>query len=119
MRDPASLLRLVIEFIFILLGALLLWVALTGRYFFDRRSWAWILLGALLVLFGARGLYRAIHSAAATEERIRGASHALVGLSMLGVAGLPFEFVGPLLGVAGGVLIVRGLATAVLVLRAP
>ncbi len=117
MRGPASMLRVVIEFIFILLGALILWVAVTGRYFFNRRSVGWIALGAALVVLGARSILRASQSGAAAEDRIRGASHALVGLLMLSVASLPFEFVGPLLGIAGGVLMLRGAANTVIVLR--
>lgn len=119
MRSPASLLRLLIEFVFILLGAFILRIALTGRYFFDRRSLLWIAIGAVVVLLGIRGLWRASQSAAPAEDRIRGASHALVGLAMLGVAALPFDFEGPLLAIAGGVLILRGLVTAVIVLRSP
>lgn len=117
MRSPAEILRVLIEFVFILLGSMVLWVAVTGRYFFDRRSGLWMALGAVLLLFGARSFWRARQSATAPEDRIRGASHALIGLMMLGVATLPFGFEGPLLGIAGGILIVRGLASAVMIMR--
>jgi hypothetical protein len=117
MRSATDLLRVLIEFVFILLGSLILWVSVTGRYFFDRRAIAWIALGAALFLFGVRGLWRARKFAAAPEDFVRGISHVLVGLMMLGVAALPFRFEGPLLGIAGTILIFRGLANAVLVFR--
>jgi hypothetical protein len=120
MASPTNLLRLVIEFVFILLGALLLWVGLSGHFLFgrfDRRSVLWIALGFVVLYAGVRALARAGRSAMATQDRIRGASFGLLGLMMLGVAGLPFGYVQPLLGAAGVVLILRGLASAVMVLR--
>ena len=117
MRSATDLLRVFIEFVFILLGSMILWVAVTGRYFFDRRDLRWIALGTALFLFGAQGLWRCRKSPGATEDLVRGVSHVLVGLLMLGVAALPFGFEGPLLGIAGGILIFRGLANAVLVFR--
>lgn len=122
MPSPTNLLRLVIEFIFILLGALLLWVGVTGHFLFtrfDRRSVAWIALGIVVLYAGVRALVRAAGSTAAMQDRVRGASLGLLGLLMLGVAGLPFEFVRPQLCLAGVVLILRGLASGVMVLREP
>jgi hypothetical protein len=120
MRSATDLLRVLIEFIFVLLGALLLWVGVTGHFLFgrfDRRSIPWIALAILALYSGVRALSRAGRSARLLEGRIRGFSLALLGLVMLGVAGLPFTFVRPLLGVAGGTLVLRGIASAVLVLR--
>jgi hypothetical protein len=119
MRSAASLLRLLIEFVFILLGAFILRIALTGRYFFDRRAPLWIIVGILLTLAGARGLWQARRASASLEDRIRGVALTLVGLMMLGVAALPFPYEGILMAIAGGALIFRGLGSALIVLRSP
>jgi hypothetical protein len=123
MLSPANLFRLLNELVFILLGALLLWVARTGRYFFDRRAPLWIALGTFLIYWGLRASWRGERRPPppARRERaitvVRGSSLALVGAMMLGIAWLPSGWVGPLLGVAGALLILRGMVSAVLVVR--
>jgi hypothetical protein len=118
MLSPAHLFRLLNELVFVLLGMLLLWVAATGRYFFNRRAPTWIALGAFLVYWGVRAWTRPGRYAGRGEQLVRGGSLALVGVMMLGIAWLPFGWVGPLLGAAGGILVVRGTVSAVLVARA-
>src|SRR5574337_1035233 len=113
MLHPAKLFRLVNELIFVLLGLLLVWVAVTGRYFFNRRAPVWIGLGASLVYWGLRAWWQPGRGGLRAEQRVRGGSLALVGALMLGIAWLPFAWVGPLLGAAGCILVARGLATAV------
>ncbi len=100
-----------------LLGLLLVWVAATGRYFFDRRTPAWIGLGAFLIYWGLRAWWSAGHGIARAEPLVRGGSLALVGFMMLAIAWVPFSWIGPLLGVTGGLLIVRGIASALLIAR--
>ncbi len=119
MLSPAHLLRLLNELVFVLLGVLLVWVAATGRYFFNRRAPTWIALGAFLIYWGLRAWARAGRYASRGEHRVRGGSLALVGAMMLGIAWLPFRWVAPLLGAAGGILVVRGLVSAMLVARSP
>jgi hypothetical protein len=118
MLSLAKVFRLLTEFIFVLLGLLLVWVATTGRHFFDRRAPAWMGLGALLILWGLGTLWRAGRSGLRADNLVRGASLALMGAMILGMAWLPFAWVAPLLGVAGGVMVLRGLVSAVLVGRA-
>ncbi len=117
MFRPAKLFRLLNELVFVLLGVLLVWVAMTGRYFFNRRAPAWVSLGAFLIYWGLRAWLRAGRGDSRAEHRVRGGSLTLVGAMMLGIAFLPFTWIAPLLGAAGGVLAVRGLVTAVLVAR--
>ena len=117
MLSPAKLFRLMTEFVFVLLGVLLVWVATTGRYFFDRHAPAWIGLGAILIYWGLRAGWRTRQAGARGDSLVRGASLALVGAIMLGMAWLPFSWVAPLLGVAGGILVLRGLVSALLVVR--
>ncbi len=118
MLSPANLFRLLNELIFVLLGALLIWVAATGRYFFNRRAPAWIALGAFLVYWGLRARWRSGRGVWRRESVVRGSSLALVGAMMLGISWLPFHWSALLLGAAGGILAVRGLVSAALVARA-
>lgn len=120
MVTPQHLFRMLNEMIFVLLGALLLGLAASGRYFFDPRRPAWLVLGAVLIVWGARvwmrsGRYATVSARAI--EGIRGASLAAVGALMLSLAWVALRWAGVVLGVAGGILILRGLAGAALSLR--
>ena len=120
MPTPASLLRMTNEIIFVLLGGLLVWVGLSSRFMFDPRKPAWLGLGAVLVYWGARAWMktrRAARTAERTAMRVGGASLAIVGLMMLGLVFVEFRWVGTVLAMAGGILVLRGLVSAVLSLR--
>jgi len=115
MQNVNQLFRLLNEFVFILVGALLLWVAFAGRYLFDPRSPSWLLVSAILIIWGLRSWHRARLAAASrwrAAGRISGGSLAVVGLLMLALAWAPFRLTGVLLGAAGGLFVVRGLVTA-------
>ncbi len=117
MTSPNQLLRLLIELIFVLLGALLIWVAFSGHFLnVDPRSIGWLLLAGLLVVYGLvtirwRGAERSV-------ALVRGGSLMVVGLAMLGLSRATMEWVTPLLIVAGAALVARGVIVAALVLRA-
>ncbi len=121
MLSPANVFRLLNELVFVLLGVLLVWIARTSRYSFNRRAPAWIGLGAFLVYWGLRAWWRGGRQASRGEAAtaVRGASLALVGGMMLGIAWVPFRWTAPLLGAAGAALMLRGLVSAVLVARTP
>jgi hypothetical protein len=107
--------RLLTEMIFALAGGLLLWVALTGRFLFDARQPSWLVMAVILILWGLRAWRRARLVAVRTMRlaaRMGGASLVLVGLIMLSLAWMPLGRVALLLAIAGGVFVVRGLATA-------
>jgi len=114
MLKPDQMLRLLIEFIFILLGGLIIWLGLTGHIFFDRRRPAWLILSIAALLWGARALY---HPGPRWEDRTRGLSLLLLGAVMAAISRVPFGWVGPLLASGGGLLLLRGLAGSVLVFR--
>jgi len=114
---PEKLLRIFSELLMLLLGMLLVLVAVSGRLFWDRRSLAWVTVGIFLVYWGARAWIRRRGVGPWRVERLRSGSLALVGVLMLAMSRVPFDFVGPLLGVAGGVLILRGLFSVALVAR--
>jgi hypothetical protein len=120
MLSPANLFRMMTEMIFVLLGGLLVWVGLSSRFMFDPRNPAWLGLGAVLVYWGARAWVkteRAARTAERTAMRVGGASLVLVGLMMLGLLFVEFRWVGTVLAMAGGILVLRGLVSAVLSLR--
>jgi hypothetical protein len=120
MRNINQLFRLTTEVVFVMVGCLLLWVGMTGRYLFDPRRPDWLLVSAVLVLWGLgtwwRGRKMTARAWRAAGE-IGGASLIVAGLLMMSLAWAPFRWVGYLLAVAGGVFVLRGLVTAVLVLR--
>jgi len=120
MLSPANLFRMMTEMIFVLLGGFLVWVGLSSRFMFDPRKPAWLGLGALLVYWGVRTWTKTKRAARTTERataRVGGASLALVGLIMLGLVFVEFRWVGTVLSMAGGILVLRGLIGAVLSLR--
>ena len=59
MLTPAHMFRMLNELIFVLLGGLMVWIGLAYHFFFDPRRPGWIMLGALLILWGGRGWWRA------------------------------------------------------------
>ena len=120
MLNPANLLRITNEMIFVLLGGLLVWVGLSSRFLFDPRKPAWLGLGAVLVYWGSRAWMktrRAARTAERTTVCVGGASLALVGLMMLSLVFVQFRWAGTVLAMAGGILVLRGLVSAGLSLR--
>lgn len=119
MMQPATMMRLFAEVVFIGLGLLMVWVAISGRFFWDRRSPIWIGLGAVLIYWGARAWVRAGRYATRWHHLVRGGSLVLLGVVMLAIAIFPLAWAGPLLALAGSVVALRGLMSAVLVTRNP
>jgi len=117
MLTPDKMLRVMIEFIFVLLGGLIVWLGLTGHIFLDRRRPAWLILSIAVILWGARALYRPRKYWSRWEDWTRGVTLVLLGLVMGAMARVPFTWVGPLLAACGALLLLRGLAGSVLVLR--
>ena len=115
MISTDRLLRIIVELLFVFLGALVVWLGVTGHIFFDRRSLGWLGVSVILVLWGARGLYKPAKFLSRGENWVRGVSLVLLGAVMLAISRVPFGLVGPLLAVAGGVLALRGILGAVLI----
>ncbi|MGA8767149.1 MAG: hypothetical protein WB559_09020 [Candidatus Acidiferrales bacterium] len=107
------------EFIVLLLGALLILLALTRPIGLPGRPVALVILGVVLIYWGVRPVLRPGLEAERLQTRIRAGSLVLVGLLVLGVRVLPLRHAGLLLGIAGAVLMVRGLAGGVLLARRP
>lgn len=113
--NPLNLFRILNEMVFVIVGAMLLWVARAGRYFFDPRQPSWLILAAVLIVWGIFTWTRSMKVASPRSRltmRIGGSSVSLVGLLMASLAWAPFAWGGLLLSVAGGVFVLRGLASA-------
>lgn len=117
MLTPPRALRLMIEVIFLLLGALVVWLALTGRVLVERQKPSWLILSAALILWGLRALYGANKWWARWENWTRGLSLILLGVVMLAISRVPFLWIGPLLAAAGVLMGLRGIIGAALVFR--
>ncbi|HKV03825.1 MAG TPA: hypothetical protein VJO53_01830 [Candidatus Acidoferrales bacterium] len=117
MPNAANLFRLLNECILLLLGALLILLALTRRVGLPGRPLALALVGAILVYWGARALLRREAEAERLQTRIRAGSLLLVGLLVLGIPILPLRDAEFLLGLAGCVLVLRGLVGGALAVR--
>lgn len=118
MRNPAQLFRMMNEAIFILIGALFLWVAATGRYLPDPRRSSWVVLAAVLVAWGIWTWARILRTAGKAERlatKVGGVSLAIVGLIMLSLVWAPFRWGGLLLALAGATFIVRGVISAAVI----
>jgi hypothetical protein len=105
--------RLFSELIVFLLGALLILLAISGRVGLPARPAALIALGAFLVYWGVRAGIKPEQGVRPYESRTRAASLALVGLSILVIPMLPLRFAPTMLGVAGLILVLRGLLGAI------
>lgn len=117
MLTPQQMLRITIEVIFVLLGALVVWLGLSGHILFDRRKPGWALLSVAIIFWGLRALYKPVRHWSGKEQWTRGLSLTLLGLILLAISRVPFAWVGPLLAVAGVVLAIRGLAGAILIIH--
>ena len=115
----ATLFRFLNEFIVLLLGALLIVLALSGRVGLPGRPLALALLGIVLIYWGIRAVLRREPEGGRRQEQIRAASLVVVGALVLAIPILPVRDASPLLEIAGGVLVLRGLlGSALLISRA-
>jgi hypothetical protein len=114
MATPLNLFRMLSEFILLLLGALLMLLALTRPVGLPARPAALFFLGVLFVYWGVRAWLRREPDATPAQTHLRAGSLVLVGLFVLGIPLLPLRLANLLLGIAGAVLVMRGLAGAVL-----
>ncbi len=119
MLSPARLMELIVELVFLLLGALVVWLGLQGRIYIDRRSIPWLIVSVALLVWGLLALARPGQWWARWQKWNRGLSLLLLGALMLAVTRVPYLWVGKLLAVGGVVLIVRGLLGTFLILRHP
>ena len=114
MPTSAKLFQLLNEFIVLLLGALLILLAFSGRVRLPARPLALIVVGIVFVYWGWRAWVRREPSTSHWSSKIRAGSLALVGALILCIPLLPVRCVPLLLGLAGVVLVLRGALGAIL-----
>jgi hypothetical protein len=120
MASPSHTFRVVNEFVFMMVGALLVFFALTGRYLFNPRRPSWIALSVVLILWGLATWSRARVSRLPAERlvaKIAGGSLTAAGLIMLSLAWAPFRWAGWLLVATGSIFVLRGLVSAAIMAR--
>lgn len=115
--NTASLFRLISEFIILLLGALLILVAITRGVSLPARPSALVIVGVLLVYIGVRAGMKREHGDTPLSRNIRSGSLFLVGGIVIAIALLPVHYADALLGLAGGVLVLRGIAGGIIFAR--
>jgi hypothetical protein len=119
MLTPSQMLAFFNEVVFVLLGALLILVALTGRFSHPGHSKFWIILGVALLYWALRIWMRRAGVPPRWALQVRAISLALVGALVLAIAWLPFSYGAPLLAASGCVLVLRGILSAALLARTP
>src|ERR1700675_2892765 len=117
MLSPARLTQLLTEFIFLLLGALVIWLPANGRIYFDRHGVGWLVLSVALIAWGLLALAKPGQFWAKWQKWNRGGSLVLLGLVMLSISRVPFDWVVKLLAAAGMILVARGVLGSLLILR--
>lgn len=117
MSAPLPLFRLLNEFVVLLLGAMLVVLALSHRLYPPNRPVVWLLLGVLLIYWGARTGMRARPQASRWYDRLRAGSLFCAGLLVASLARVPLHYAPLLLAIAGGIIALRGLVGAVGSLR--
>lgn len=117
MLSPARLTNLLMEVVFLLLGALVVWLAANQRIYFDRHSTSWVVLSFALIAWGLLALAKPGQFWAKWQKWNRGGSLVLLGFVMLAISRVPFDWVVKLLAVAGLILVARGVLGSFLILR--
>lgn len=117
---PGRLVQLFSEFVMFVLGSLLWFLAITGRFRFPSGVSLWVALGALLIIWGLRVWLRRVRLAQRAERAlqwVRGWSLVLAGTVMVMMIWMPFSNAPVLLATVGAILALRGLVGAVLATR--
>lgn len=119
MQNPAALFRLLNECIILLLGALMIFLAISPGIALPARPVGLIAVGAFLIYWGVRTWIRPESEVTRWLKVIRSTSLALVGFLVLAILAFPLRDAEVLLTIAGGVLVLRGILASVLFARMP
>jgi len=117
MLSPARLTQLTVEFVFVLLGALVIWLGLQGHINFNRHSVLWLAISVGVIAWGALALARPGQWWMRWQKWNRAGSMLLIGLIMLAIGRVSFALVGKFLALCGVVLFLRGVLGAFLILK--
>lgn len=117
MAAPANLFRLLNEFIVLLLGALLILIAVTHTMGLPSRPAVLMILGVVFIFWGARAWARPSPREGKTSTMVRSGSLTIVGVLLVAIPLFSPRRAGLLLGIAGGVLVLRGIVGGLLSFR--
>src|ERR1700761_4281841 len=109
--------RLLSEFIVLCLGPLPLVLSFSGRASLPARPVGLIALGVLCLYMAARAFTKPEAGVPRIQSQIRAVSLAIVGILLINIAVFHPRSSLLLLGIAGAVLVVRGLIGAIISLR--
>ncbi len=104
--------RMLSELIVVLLGAMLILLSVSGRASLPARPAGIIAVGILFIYLAARAYSKPEPGVARAQSSIRAGSLAIVGILLINLALFPTRYSMALLGVAGAVLVLRGLLSA-------
>jgi hypothetical protein len=117
MLTPARLTQFTVELVFVLLGALVIWLGVNGQINFNPASPLWLGLSVGAVAWGALALARPGPWSARWQKWNRGGSMIVLGLLMLAIGRVPFSLAGKFLAICGLVLLLRGALGCILILQ--
>ena len=109
MLTPARRWQSLVELVFALLGALVIFLGENQRIYFDRHATTWLVLSLALIAWGLIALAKLGPRWAKWQKWNRGGSLILLGAVMLAISRVPFPWVPKLLTLAGLVLMARGI----------
>ena len=118
MLSPARLTQLMMEAVFVLLGALVVWLGANGRI--PNPSGGvrtMLILSVALVAWGLLAFARPVSRWVSWEKWNRGLSLILMGVILYATTRVPLLWVPRLFIIAGFILVTRGLFAAVMISR--
>jgi hypothetical protein len=117
MLTPARLTQFTVELVFVLLGALVIWLGYRDQINFNPSSAFWLALSIGAIAWGVLALARPGQGSARWQKWNRGGSMIVLGLLMLAIGHVPFGMVGKALALCGVVLVLRGVIGSILILQ--
>jgi hypothetical protein len=117
MLTPARMSQSLVEFVFVLLGALVIFLGVNQRIYFDRHATAWLALSVALIAWGLVAFAKSGQWWAQWQKWNRGGSLIVLGAVMLVISRVPFHWVPKLLVLAGLVLMARGIFGSLLIFK--
>jgi hypothetical protein len=113
---PARMSQSIVELVFVLLGALVVFLGITQRIYFYRHGLAWLVLSVSLIAWGLIALAKP-GEWARWQKWNRGGSLILLGALMLAMIRVPFLWVPKLLILTGIILMARGIFGSFLIFK--
>jgi len=114
---PARMSQSIVELVFVLLGALVIFLGATQRIYFYRHGLAWLVLSVSMIAWGLIALAKPGEWWAKWQKWNRGGSLILLGAVMLAMIRVPFLWVPKLLILTGVILMARGILGSCLIFK--